>query len=146
MWRCGTCGRVLNTRTDDDGSTLIHQELDRDDHPVVPVRAPEGDPGDHCDFCHADRPTHVVPARAFEIPVFDGHVAGSPGDWSACERCAELVTVNMWTRLRVLARNTWQAEAGIAMPPEVEAVIARQFRLLRRNMTGAPRPAGTMDS
>jgi hypothetical protein len=143
-WICTTCNRVLRTITDVHGLTLAHGEQDPDDHPVVPVLAPEGWADGRCDFCNGQPVTHVVPARDFTYPPVPGQPAGyshrSRGDWAACPACVELVIRDQWTLLRGRYRLGFEAQSGSAMPDVIDALIARLHGRLRANITGAPRP------
>lgn len=133
---CRTCGRVLDY---EEGVGYDHSlgEQRLVDHPADPVPQSEAVATvGRCDFCFADFPEWLVPARDFE--VMPGHM--SDGDWSACAECVRLIESNQWARLLRRARQSWERRHEEVMPPAMEAGLARMYRLLRKHISGSPYP------
>lgn len=135
---CVVCGRTLDyTHGTGYFHGIGHEE--GSDHPAIPIdpgEAPEQD-RPRCDFCFADDPHYVVPARSFN------HGIGiSAGDWAACELCAREIERDSWNGLlrRVLA--SWEARYGEPMEEPVREGLRRMYRGLRKNITGAIRFEG----
>lgn len=130
---CAVCGRILD-HTDDGwlhanvlDSTLI-------DHIAVPVPADEIEVEEKCDFCYADSPAFIVPAKSF---VYMG--AGSHENWAACDECARLLSRNEWNALNRRMRASWESRHG-EMPEAVYQSVRGLYRALRKNITGPPQP------
>ena len=140
-WMCQTCQRVLDLWTDGAVATYRHTPLDPDDHPVVPVPTPADFTGGRCDFCGAEPPAFVVPARDFMDPTHPDRL--SRGDWSACVACAELINRNDWTAVHRRFRASWQQASGIPLPTAVAAAVHALHVKLRNNITGPLRPIHT---
>ena len=146
---CAVCGRILNSYLSPAGcQSWLHTFADLpEDHPAVPVRLSDGVTAQpRCDFCSDEHPTWEVPARSFVVPgLTSGPVDNaSHGNWSACDRCAELIRRNQWTALRRRALAAWSdsaAAAGTGSGPTagIDQQLAQLYRLLRRNITGPPR-------
>lgn len=132
---CGVCGRVLDHR-DDIG--FVHTVGDAAaDHDPMPVPMDEAlVVAGRCDFCYADYPEWVIPAREFE--ALPGHM--SSGDWAACEECIRLIDSNQWSALQRRAAQSWLSRHGEPMAAPVLANLPRLYRLLRSNITGSKQP------
>jgi hypothetical protein len=132
---CAVCGRVLDHR-DDVG--FVHTVGDAGaDHDPIPVPVDQAlVVAGRCDFCYADYPEWVIPAREFE--ALPGHM--SSGDWAACEACARLIESNQWSALQRRAAQSWLQRHGEPMAPLVLAGLPRLYRLLRKNITGTKQP------
>lgn len=147
LWICGTCNRVLVLDTRPHRSVLAllaHGPLDPDDHPVVPVVAPEGYAGGRCDFCSGEPPTQELPARGFSVPGTPQ--AYSPDNWAACAACAELLGRGSWAELLVRVRAAWEDTAGRPMPELVWLSVQALYGRLRVNVIGPLRPIGRRDT
>lgn len=137
---CIVCGRVLDFHERDGWiHSLATTDPEEIDHPPIPVLPEEA--GEQmrprCDFCYADFPEWVLPARDFTaIPG----VSESTGDWAACDLCAREIEKDRWNVLQRRVRASWEARHGV-MPDEVEQAQKRLYRLLRKNVTGSLRPA-----
>lgn len=137
---CAVCGRVLSHVTDSQGVGWMHSPMDQlaEDHPAVPVKQDEVPMIGRCDFCSADYPANLIPARSFVLPFQTQHM--SNGDWSACLACTALIEANQWSRLVDRALATFRH----VRPPEHEEMVrhatAVMYRKLRANITGPPRP------
>ena len=131
---CEICGRVLDY---EEGVGYLHTAGDSAaGHEPMPV--PQSQAlvvAGRCDFCYADHPAWVVPARDFE--VLPGHV--SNGDWAACSDCGRLIETDQWSALTRRARRGWEQIHG-PMPDHQSDALPRLYRLLRKNITGALRP------
>lgn len=130
---CEVCRRVLDFH---EHEGYRHTIGDADaDHAPVPIPAIEVDEiAGRCDFCYADGPEFVIPARDFE--VVPGHE--SLGDWAACATCADLIGSDQWSRLVRRASEGYEQRHG-PMDAQVAASLPRLYRLLRKNMSGSPR-------
>lgn len=158
---CAVCGRVLELVTDLDrgGATVgwvhpfaMRQGLigESEDHEPVPV--PRDDlphPDTRCDFCYANNPQWLVPANDFvdvegvrdlSLPGAPG--TGSRGDWGACDECADLIRMNRWEFLVRRVKRAYAALHGEPMHPYVERYVRKQYKELRRQITGAPHRIG----
>jgi hypothetical protein len=141
---CAVCGRVLD-RQDNRWfhGEAIADEPDVKDHPVIAVLDTDV-PLEHirakCDFCFADDPEYVLPARSFENP---GGITGSDGDWAPCAACADLIQKNDWKGLLRRARAGYEARHQIVMTGEMVTAVASLYRRLRKNITGPIRPLGS---
>jgi len=136
---CAVCARVLDA-LDIDG--VLHWEHvigdQPADHPAVPA-LPGSEVQVHarCDFCAADDPPWLLPARSFDMvgPV----AAGSANAWAACDPCAALIRLHQWTALRRRSLALFAQRAGRPLA-EVEAsmgpYVNRLWRQLRANVTG----------
>ena len=151
---CAVCGRILNAYVSPEGDrSWLHTFADLpEDHPAVPVGTDEGITAQsRCDFCSAESPAWELPARSFVLPGLTlGPVDnGSHGNWSACDRCAQLIDRNQWTALRRRALAAWSVSApGTDIGPASEAdgaevdvggvdrQLSQLYRLLRCNVTG----------
>jgi hypothetical protein len=139
---CLVCGRVLDyherTGTYEHTIATIQDDMGGvEDHPVIdvfPRDAPEQVRG-LCDFCYAEAPTWIVPARSFELPKIPN--AGSTGDWAACVHCAPLVAKDRWNEVFRRSKAGYEARNGAMIPP-VETALKAMHRKLRKNITGAP--------
>lgn len=137
---CATCNRVLDLYTDATTTRYQHTLGDSPaDHAPVPVEAPPGYRGGHCDFCNADHPAFVLPARDFLLPVPGQN---SLGDWAACQLCADLITKNQWTELVVRVTEI-EAHRGLHLGAGGVAALHGLYALLRHNVTGPLRPIET---
>lgn len=136
---CGVCGHPLNYREIRGGESrfehaLGEQMADHDPEPVPQSQAVVV--ADRCDFCYADHPQWVVPARSFMLMA--GHNSG--GDWAACDECAPLIERDQWSALARRAKEGWEERHGVPMPGPVADNLSRMYRLLRRNITGSLKP------
>lgn len=131
---CEVCGRVLDHVG---GTGYVHTVGDSSvGHRAVPIPQSEAlVVAGRCDFCYADYPEWLVPAREFE--VVPGHI--SSNDWAACNDCAALIEKHQWSALLRRARVSWESRHG-AMPPAMEQGLARMYRLLRKHMAGSLQP------
>lgn len=132
---CLVCGRVLDYWTGFGWRHgLGHDPSEADDHPPVAVSPDEA--GEQlrarCDFCSADEPTFVVPARSFTHGP-----SNSVGDWAACEACAVEIGRDAWNALLRRAVAAWWATHG-SMDPAIETGLRGLYRSLRKHMTGPP--------
>ena len=139
---CAVCARVLD-RVERAGDTVGWQHTAADlpaDHPAVPVEPGEVHTALRCDFCLAEHPGWEIPARAFDYAGAPD--AGSDGDWSACDICAELVRRHRWTALRqrAVAAFVQRHPLPVADTGPVGRALGRLYRQLRENMLGPPRP------
>ena len=136
---CGVCGRVLDHVTFPDGSRpnfWRHTQADQpEDHQPVPVLPGEVPTRGRCDFCQAEDPTWVLPARDFDLV---GLPTGSKGDWAACDTCANLISMDRWNALLARAVASWEERHGKDSIAPV--FMGRLYRTLRKNITGAIRP------
>ncbi len=139
---CAVCALVLDyvNTGDPDNPGFRHTEtaVERGvaDHLPVPV-----EPGPlyaitFCDLCHAVDPDHLLPARDFMLVGGDA----SSGDWSICGQCARQVETNRWNEILRRMVAGFYARNGIDMEPDRIAVIAKNHRLLRKHIIGAPHP------
>jgi hypothetical protein len=128
-------------------SAWIHGLADQpEDHSAVPVRVAElGQIRAVCDFCSAERPQWIVPARSFDESSIPGlATAGrSVAAWSACDQCKVLVERNQWTALQ-------ERVLGPSASDFARHAVGKLHRLLRGNITGPPQrfrdPPSTPDS
>jgi hypothetical protein len=127
---CETCGRVLDRHPQGWVHSVGDAEVGHDPVPVPQSQALVV--AGRCDFCYADYPPWVVPAR--EFAVMPGHM--SSGDWAACDECAALIERDQWSALVRRARAGWEARHG-PMDPAAVANLPRMYRLLRRHITGS---------
>lgn len=139
---CAVCGRILNVYVSPEGRRAwLHTYADLpEDHPAVPVDLGDGiHPRPRCDFCDSEQPTWELPARSFILPgLSSGPVEdASHGNWTACDRCAQLIDRNQWNALRRRALAAWCDRAD---DPTQQTAVDRQlgqlYRQLRRNITG----------
>jgi hypothetical protein len=143
---CETCDRAVDIRATADGVTFTHTIHDPDDHPVVAVPAPPGWSGGRCDFCSAEQPRFVLPARDFAMTdVLDvpAELAGwnySKGDWAACEPCALLIQADRWTSLERRSAAEFEKSHGLPRTEEARTATRALHRKLRKNITGSLRP------
>lgn len=130
---CAVCGRVLDFW---EGKGWLHPLADPtlDDHPAVPVSDTEVPVVAKCDFCYADSPGWIIPARTFASMG-----AKSAEDWAACDSCVVLIEKNQWNALLRRVKVSWEERSG-PMDSEVEARLKALYRTLRKHITGAPRP------
>jgi hypothetical protein len=135
---CAVCARVLDARTE--GDRLLgyaHGYSDQAaDHVAIPVALHDIDYKGRCDFCNADNPGWVLPARTFQVDPGSESVEG----WAACDPCAALLARNEWTRLRKRAVDSFAAaHPDLTMTSaEIDATLGRIYRLLRPNVLGPP--------
>lgn len=135
---CIVCGRVLDYW---DGRGWQHSTASRDpdeiDHPPIPVSPEEA--GEQlrarCDFCYADYPEFVVPAKSFGTGIGE-----SVGGWAACEACAGHIEADAWNRLMERVVASWEARHG-PMEESIRTGLNRLYRTLRKNITGSVRRA-----
>ena len=130
---CAVCARVLAAITLDGAEVRYdHELIDQPaDHPPVPVPPDAIHTRQRCDFCTAEDPGWVLPARTFSVP---GLPAASVQAWAACEPCAALIRLNQWTRLRARCVPILAATNPAMRPAEVDAALGRLWRQLRRNL------------
>jgi hypothetical protein len=140
---CAVCGRVLDRFDSGDGHIgYSHAEFDEAaaDHAAIAVPVDELHPLYRCDFCLVDSlEPWTVPARTFAVTPGNR----SEGNWAACEICARIILRGDWNKL---ARRC--VDAVIAHSDEHETLdkdmafqaTKMMHRMLRKNMTGAPRP------
>lgn len=130
---CAVCARMLDyfQATDGGESGWQHGFVDSPaDHLAVPVEPGQIHTRGRCDFCSAESPTWMIPARDF-------HAVGasySDGGWGACEACKTLVDGDRWNTL--IARVMTACD----LPPDAVTHLRRLYRALRANITGAPTP------
>jgi hypothetical protein len=86
----------------------------------------------------------------FVLPVADflagrnpvtGKMQGYEGDWMACATCAPLIDANQWNALLRRVQEAWEKDHGMDAPEDKKTGWRVLYRLLRRNITGALRPA-----
>jgi len=138
---CIICGRVLDFHERDGWihsiATLDPEELDHPPIPVLPEEAGE-QIRPRCDFCYADFPEWILPARSFT--VIPGQ-SESVGDWAACDGCARLIERDQWNVLIRRVHASFEARHG-----EVSDALLiewkRFYRRLRQNITGSLYRAG----
>ena len=130
---CAVCGRVLEFW---EGKGWFHNLGDESlwDHPPVPVRDTEIIVVEKCDFCYADEPGWVIPARSFVSLA-----SNSGGNWAACDDCERLIRRNDWNGLIRRVKAAWESRHG-PMEAPVEAGIRHLYRQLRKAITGPARP------
>jgi hypothetical protein len=142
---CATCGRVLERWVSPDGTEeqFRHSHIDQPEtHAPVPVKPQEAASWTgRCDFCSADNPAWVLPARDFQFVQFedDEYDTGSAGGWAACDECARLIRQNAWTRLVTRAQAHYEEKHG-PMHPQAALAMRVMYRNLRKNVTGSLRP------
>lgn len=136
---CIVCGRVLDYREIDGWIHSLASLPDEVDHPVIPVLPEEAgeQARPRCDFCYADYPEWILPARDF-VAIPGRSV--STGDWAACEMCAREIRKDAWNALvrRVHASYVARHDAD---GPESPEDFKRLYRALRKHITGGLRPA-----
>ncbi|SFO83002.1 hypothetical protein SAMN05421810_101100 [Amycolatopsis arida] len=136
---CKVCDRALNRYVDDDGVTYIHTFNDPTNHEPVPVEAPPDWRG-RCDFCSAEKPEFLLPARDFRVPHHDNEM--SIGDWAACAFCAMLIDSNRWNELARRAAAGHEKLHGVP-PDELRITFVRAlYGELRKHISGSLRPIG----
>lgn len=159
---CAVCGRVLERVSGEDRDHIgwVHPYTMRagrigegEDHQPVPVLASDLPfPNFKCDFCYADNPQWVLPANDFVNVdgVRDLSIPGTPevasaGDWAACDECAELLKIDMWTQLFRRAKASYERRVlnGASLDPFTEGHLRRQYKELRKNVRGAVYRIGT---
>lgn len=140
---CAVCRHALDMLTTEDGGHYVHTSQDPDDHEPVPV-TPDADWRGRCDFCNEDDPMWMIPARDFSLPEAFGPLSpGSLGNWSACETCKRLIESDQWNRLVTRAIES-VARTHHVPPGALDPAPLRQlYRLLRKNITGAPQALPT---
>jgi hypothetical protein len=146
---CAVCGFPLDRFTDADGARFVHTPLALATlakrggvpHNPVPIEAPPGYAGGFCDFCSAQPPLFVLPARDFTFP--DSPHQSSNGDWSACAACGELLAGGDWSGLVERAARAIERE-NAPIPPGYGRVLreslTRTYARLRECVTGPLRP------
>ena len=135
---CAVCARVLAATTRDGEFVYRHERIDSPaDHPAVPVAPQAIQTRARCDFCLAEDPAWIVPARSFQ-PA--GTAQMSVGAWAACQVCAPLIGRNQWAALRrhVIARYRDADRLGGLSEQVVAAGLSRLWRQLRPHITGEP--------
>jgi hypothetical protein len=145
---CKVCKRPLerNLAKDTLEETWEHHEQDSlSGHKAVPVEPEVGKVQGRCDFCNQD-----LGAEKFILPVSDflagrspttGKMQGYEGDWMACGTCAPLIDANQWTALLRRVQRSWEQDHGMPAPEDKKTGWAVLYRMLRRNIAGALRPA-----
>lgn len=154
---CAVCGRVLERVSDEErgGETVgwVHPYSiragligEREDHVAVPV--PYADlphPDTRCDFCYEVGPQWVVPANDFvdvdmiqDLTLPNQPTVASAGDWAACDACADLISKGRWEFVINRVKRGWRARHGSPMVPLVEQHLRRQYKELRKQITGPP--------
>jgi hypothetical protein len=136
---CAVCGRVLDIITRGDHTYWTHTLADLPaDHPAVPATVTEVAARYRCDFCSADQPRWVLPARPFQL---DGIPQAAVVEaWAACDTCAGLIRANRWTALRDHVVATARGSVGFGLTRRetqaMGAALDRLYRQLRANITG----------
>jgi hypothetical protein len=137
---CAVCGRALDYYNSadphvDSGWMHTMQDREHEDHPAVPASLDEIEMVGRCDFCNADEPHWVIPAKTFE--VLPGSM--SNGDWAACDACCELIATRRWESLirRAASSTVYRDTTPQAM---VKASLASLYSRLKKNITGEPYP------
>lgn len=134
---CGVCATVLDyiEAVGPDGGPGFRHNTGAElagatDHPPVPVEPGQVYAVTFCDLCYAPDPGFVLPADDF---VYPGGTDGSAG-------CAGLVNTSRWNEiLRRMAAGFYARHGETLSPPEL-AYLGKVHRLLRRHVTGGPRP------
>lgn len=145
---CAVCARVLHSVQTSEGEVhWVHADAQEADHVAVPVGQEEVRTEYRCDFCFADKPTWVLPTRAFETGSFEVGSSildtASGENFSACEACARLIDKNQWSSLIMRVTKSWEDRHGQEMSQVAQTGLARFYRLLRKNITGALRYSET---
>lgn len=145
---CKTCKRPLERHVaagTGEESWRHHEQDSLSGHKAIPVEPEDGKVHGRCDFCNQD-----LGAEKFVLPVADfvagrhpvsGKMQGYEGDWMACGNCALLIDTNQWSALLRRVQHYWEQDHGMAAPPDKKTGWAHLYRLLRRNIIGALRPA-----
>jgi hypothetical protein len=153
---CAVCGRVLERISNDEGEHVgwVHPYTMRigslgemEDHQPVPVPATDLPfPDTRCDFCYAINPQWILPANDFVNVdgIRDLSMPGQPevasaGDWAACDECADLLKIGMWSGLVKRAIGSYERRVlnGGKMDSFTEGHLRRQYKELRKNVRGA---------
>ncbi len=94
-----------------------------------------------CDFCFADNPVWVVPAKEirYEIPALDSG-GGMDSDWAACDPCGQLIMKDRWNALLDRVQGSWERRNFESMTETMQAELRKLYRLLRKSITGSLRP------
>ncbi len=123
---CAVCARVLDAVTTPPkygflGVTSYRHGLADlpEDHPAVPVPPDQVHTAARCDFCSADDPAWIVPARSFRLEAVPQ--AHSVEAWAALRR-------------RVLAAFARREQ----VTPGMAAGLNRLYKQLRANLLGPP--------
>jgi hypothetical protein len=138
---CAVCGLMLDLfepASQRLPSAWVHPTQDLpEDHPAVPVRVADlPSIRSHCDFCSADAPRWIVPARSFTEPFLPGAtLAGSSvGAWAACDVCVDYIRLDRWNALQKRVLSLLGSNE-LAM---AERALSKLYRLLRSSITGSP--------
>jgi hypothetical protein len=138
---CAVCGRVLDRKDDRWFHGLATaDDPDVKDHPAIAVLdsdVPLAHIRAKCDFCFADDPEYILPARTFEVP---GGFGGSDGDWAPCGACADLIDRNDWNGLLRRAVAGYEVRNHVVLGETETRALASLYRRLRKNITGSIRP------
>lgn len=126
----------LHTDADAQNPRWVHNPGAAADHDPEPVLWGEVEVDGRCDLCFAADPTWVIPARDFEI-VPGQH---SMGYWSACEICTGYIRMDRWNMIRRRAAENWESRHNLPVGRDKLTAFDRIFRLLRKNIIGAPMP------
>ena len=119
---CAVCRRALNI----ENGRYIHPAKDEPvSHDPVPIAFGVMPALLRCDFCSAEHPTKLLPARTFQTPIIG---AGSLGNWACCSICAGFIEKGMLESLISRAVET--------APPELRKLtgIRKLYRALYSNL------------
>jgi hypothetical protein len=143
---CSVCGRILDYRTELDGSgghwTHTTQDAKVEDHRAVPVEVGSGNVVAlyRCDFCNQDNATWTVPATDFQVAP----LSNSVGDWCACWTCAQFIARDDWIALLEHAIGWAKVNGVIAKGDVTEAefkmFLGMTYPRLQQHITGPPHP------
>lgn len=137
---CAVCRRVLDLFTDASGASYIHtmQDTAVADHAPEPIPMPENYREGRCDFCNSDMPDFALPVRDFPVPGMGSSM--SLGDWATCAACGKLIEGDRWNDLVTRVAALRESRELRAVGERERALIARLYRVVRKNITGSLRP------